>query len=146
MDIPINKHANLQHTERSLLDDIQRMMDADEYTRATCSFPKREWRDILAEEVMRAESKILDLWLADKYSQRRTAISHTFDDEDASRLRVPTRYVGIYVDKDGLLKFATTRTITIVLNKTRDGLELYNAFPNMSQNNRTPIDNVAMLP
>ena len=146
MDIPINEHADLQHTERSLLDDVQRMMDADEYTRATCSFPRREWRDILAEEVMRAESKILDLWLADKYGHRRIAISHTFDDTDAIRLQVPTRYVGIYVDDDGLLKFATTRTVSIVLDKTRDGLELYNAFPNMSQGNRTPIGNVAMLP
>lgn len=146
MDIPINEHANRQHTGRSLLDDVARMLDADEYTRATCSFPRREWRDVLASEVMRLEEAIFELWRSDQYGQRRIAISHTFDDDDARRLQVPTTYVGIYADEMGVLRFATTRTISVVLDRVRDGIELYNAFPNMSQRARTPLEGVGILP
>lgn len=146
MEFPVSQHADAQHTCRDILDDVQRMMDADEYTRATCSFPRKEWRDVLIEETIRLESNIFELWRSDKFGPRRIAITHTFDESDAERLRVPTTYLGVYADEVGCLHFGTTSAISVVLDRTRNGIEVFNAFPNMSLSNRTPLEVIDILP
>lgn len=144
--LKVNPHADKQHVGRPLTADVERMLNADEYTRATCSFPDKHCRDILVSEVMREEAAAIELWLNDRYAPRRYAVRHTFNDDDAIRLGVPTKFVGVYADETMHIRFGTTRTVTAVLQKVEDDIELFNAFPNMSLYHRTPIEAESVLP